>query len=429
MALGIKPRPISFAGHLDTYVYAFYAYALNLEYQNYIKEAGFAESVLAYRSDLDGKCNVQFSREAFQHIRDRGECTAIALDIKGYFDSIDHRLLKEKWSKILGVGELPIDQYAIYRSLSRYAYVNKSSLVRHFDLDLRSGDRRPTLLDYLGTGSFLEKFDTLRSRNLIERHSMHDDLPDGKKRFYGIPQGLAISALLSNVYLVDYDKLMAEKAALEGFYYRRYCDDILIVCDTARAVELQKFAMDAIQAYHLTIQDKKRELIDFRPNTKSKIRAFNKQKLLNDMPGELTTESEQKYYKNLQYLGFEFNGQKSFIRTGSISRYAWKMHHRITKTVYMAYSENAKGDRIFLQQLYHRYSHLGQRNFPRYAYNASKLYYVNSKGVRKDGMNSPAVRHQLSNHWPRLRHTLENKNVQRILNRSQKGKLKKIKKA
>ena len=60
---------------------------------------GSAECILAYRSDL-GKCNIQFAKEAFDQVRKRGECTAIALDIKGYFDNIDHETLKEKWQTI-----------------------------------------------------------------------------------------------------------------------------------------------------------------------------------------------------------------------------------------------------------------------------------------------------------------------------------------
>ena len=427
MALGIKPRPISFAGHFDTYLYAYYAHALNEVYQQYIRDAGFDQAVLAYRSDLDGQCNVQFSREAFQEIKDRGECVAIALDIKGYFDHIDHKLLKEKWCKVLEVDELPIDQYALWRSLTKYSYVNKVAFLKHFKIDIHQGTRRPTLLDYIEKGSFLDKFDTLRGVNLVARNQMHEETPEGRKRFYGIPQGSAISALLSNIYLIDYDEMISEKAKAEGFYYRRYCDDILIVCDSNRAEELQEFALKAIEAYHVQIQSKKTELIAFHPNSKGKIRAFNLRRLLDDCPGDLTADSEERYYKNLQYLGFEFNGQTSFIRTGSISRYAWKMHGRITKTVYMAYSPRAKGHKIFLQQLYHRYSHLGQRNFPRYAYNSAKPYYVNSKGVRKEGMDSPAVRKQLSKHWERMRHTLEHKNAQRVNDRNKKGKLKRIK--
>jgi len=47
------------------------------------------------------------------------------------------------------------------------------------------------------------------------------------QEYYGIPQGSALSALLSNIYLVDFDEYMFKLGQTIGFIYRRYCDDIL----------------------------------------------------------------------------------------------------------------------------------------------------------------------------------------------------------
>jgi hypothetical protein len=427
--LETKKRPIAYASHLDTYIYAYYAFLLNKRYQGYIRLRGFNRAVLAYRSDLDGQCNIQFSKEVFNYVRQKGECTAIALDIKGYFDHIDHKILKEKWAKILGKNELPEDQYAVFRSLTCYSYVNKNSFLRHFSLKLRELPKKPTLLDYMDGRSFREKMASLRSENLITRNEAHELLPDGYKRYYGIPQGLAISALLSNVYLIDYDLWWQQKAEQEGFLYRRYCDDILIVCETKRALELQKEAIHKISEYHLDIQEKKVELIAFRKNSKGKIRAFNLKKIREEKPAKLSVANEQRYYKSLQYLGFEFNGQNVFIRAGSISRYHRKASGRIIKTVCMAYSEHGKGDRIFKQQLYHRYTHLGNRNFLHYSYNAAKKYYINSAGLRKDSMGSSAIRWQVRKHMDIIQYKLGSKNLQRALHKAYKGKLKKLKRA
>jgi len=152
-SLETKIRPISFASHFDGYIYGFYSFGLNEIYQRYIKAHGFYKSVLAYRTDLNGKCNIQFAKEVFDEIKLRGECTAITIDIKGYFDSIDHDILKEMWCQVLGISSLPIDQYKIYRSLTNYSYVNKSSLLKHFDINLEIKRRKKeywqTLLDRL----------------------------------------------------------------------------------------------------------------------------------------------------------------------------------------------------------------------------------------------------------------------------------------
>ena len=152
-SLETKIRPISFASHFDGYIYGFYSFGLNEIYQKYIKVKGFDKSVLAYRTDLDGKCNIQFAKEVFDEIKLRGECTAIAIDIRGYFDSIDHKILKEMWCKVLGISTLPTDQYRIYRSLTNYSYVNKSSLLKHFKINLEKKRRKKehwqTLLDLI----------------------------------------------------------------------------------------------------------------------------------------------------------------------------------------------------------------------------------------------------------------------------------------
>jgi RNA-directed DNA polymerase len=425
-----KTRPISFASHFDTYIYAFYSFVLTKKYQEYIHKHGFQECVLAYRSDLEGKCNIQFAKEVFDHVKANGECTAIALDIKGYFDHIDHHILKEKWCSILGVNTLPNDHYNLFRSLTKYAYINKTTILKHFGVKPKKFKKKPfTLLDHMqGIGvGFNKKFEILREYKLLVQNNTHDILANGRKRFYGIPQGSSISALLSNIYLIDYDKMMYEKAQKEGFLYRRYCDDILLLCDTKRVLELQKFAIEEIKKYHLTIQDKKVELIEFCENSKGVIRAFNLKKIMHELPSQLNKSNEQRFYKNLQYLGFEFNGKDILIRPGSLSRYFRKMKGRIIKTVCMAYSEQERGEKIFKQQLFHRYTHLGKRNFLHYAYNASKDYYKNSENVRKDGMNSPAIKRQLSRHFDILLYHLNKKNESRAMLKVYKGKLKKFK--
>lgn len=417
--LDTKIRPISFASHFDTYLYSFYSFVLTKKYQEYIKNNSFSDCVLAYRTDLDGKCNIQFAKEVFEFIKNNGECTALALDIRGYFDSIDHDILKDKWCKILGEDVLPEDQYKLYRSLTKYAYVNKSTLLKHFNIVLKKIDKKPpNLLAYIPGATFKEKMQLLRDRNLIVFNDTFE-LVDKKRRYFGIPQGSSISALLSNIYLIDYDKKLSELAKRKGFLYRRYCDDILIVCDHDEASILQKIAIDEIRNYHLEIQDKKVEIIKFCRNSKDQIRAFNQKKIDGASNISINEANEQKFYKNLQYLGFEFNGKDILIRSSSLSRYFRKMKARIAKTVKMAYSDKGVGDRIFKQKLLHRYTHLGKRNFLYYAYNASKEFYVNAKGEKKEGMGSQVIRKQLGRHINILYNSLMNKNTRRA---AQKGK-------
>lgn len=405
-SLETKIRPISFASHFDGYIYGFYSFGLNEIYQRYIKAHGFYKSVLAYRTDLNGKCNIQFAKEVFDEIKLRGECTAIAIDIKGYFDSIDHDILKEMWCKVLGISSLPIDQYKIYRSLTNYSYVNKSSLLKHFDINLEIKRRKKeywqTLLDLipdeLAGSSFREKFDLIRKAKLIVTNKPKKD-KDGIITRKGIPQGSPLSALLSNIYLIDFDDYLCKYGLKEGFEYRRYCDDIMIICPSEKANGIMEvLTREITDKYKLTIQSKKTEVIDFALNEKGIIRAYKREF---DATSQtfILTESTQANYKNLQYLGFEFNGQNIYIRPGSLSRYFRKMKGRIVRSVMMAYSSNSKSNIINKQQIFHRYSHLGKRNFLSYAYNASKKNYTNSKKEVKEGLDSPSIRRQLAAHF------------------------------
>lgn len=405
-SLETKIRPISFASHLDGYIYGFYSFGLNEIYQSYIKNQGFDESILAYRTDLNGKCNIQFAKEVFDEIKLRGECTAIALDIKGYFDSIDHRILKDMWCKVLGISSLPIDQYKIYRSLTNYSYVNKSSLLKHFKINLEKKRRKKeywqTLLDLvpdeLAGSSFHEKFDLIRKAKLIVTNKPKKS-KDETLTQKGIPQGSALSALLSNIYLIDFDDYMCKLGKQEGFVYRRYCDDIMIICPSEKANRImQALTHELTDKYKLTIQTKKTEVIVFALNEKGLIRSYKREFDTNSQ-AFISPSISPNNYGNLQYLGFEFNGQNIYIRPGSLSRYFRKMKGRIVKTVIMAYSKHSKSNVISKQQIYHRYSHLGRRNFLSYAYNASKSYYTNSKREVKEGLDSPSIRRQLAAHF------------------------------
>lgn len=440
--LETKIRPILFASHFDTYIYGFYAFALNKIYQEYIHINGFQEVVLAYRNDLDGKCNIQFAKEAFDEVKlaftKDGECSVIALDIKGYFDHINHTILKRMWCKIINEDDLPIDQYKVYRSLTKYSYVNYSTFLKNFSINLRKiekdqkkkyeGKKRipkgyQSLLDLIPNdingASFNDKMELLRKRRLITVNSMVEK--SSNKRVFkrsGIPQGSAMSALLSNIYLADFDKQIFEKGRKEDFIYRRYCDDLLIICKPDQVNDIKDYMINLINSeYHLTIQDKKTDVIDFMPASNGQIRSF-KREFDKESSTFNSIGNDEKNFKNLQYLGFEYNGKSIYIRASSLSRFFRKMKARVVKTISMAYSKNAKSNKIFKQQIYSRYTHLGKRNFLSYATNASKKYYVNSNGDRKEGMNSPNIKRQIAAHVRILMQEIEKTSEQRA---KQKG--------
>ena len=171
--LETKIRPICFASHIDSLIFSYYSYALTRKYEEYIAEHGLNDCVLAYRSNLDGKSNIQFSKEIFEYVKKRGECSAVALDITGYFDNIDHEILKEKWSKVLDK-KLPEDQYKIYKALTQYSYVNKLSILKKYNVNLRklekSNELPQSLLGFVPGKRDFEKYEQLRADKLIVKN-------------------------------------------------------------------------------------------------------------------------------------------------------------------------------------------------------------------------------------------------------------------
>ncbi|MCB1116623.1 MAG: hypothetical protein KDK71_09150, partial [Chlamydiia bacterium] len=309
------------------------------------------------------------------------------------------------WLKVIRKEKLPPDQYSIYKSLTKYAYVNKNTLLRHLGIDLKKGKKSMKVLFEPSAYNFKR----LRDHNIICTN----------KSSIGIPQGAPISSVLSNIYMVDYDLFFQKMSGNLDFIYRRYCDDILFICKHGQADDIIKLAYDKIEECQLTIQPKKEEKIIFTYGLNGKLRGFDKQRMEEDnlsVQALRSTEGE-KYYKNLQYLGFEFNGQNVYIRSSSMSRYFQRMKKGTETVVKMAYGPNGKGKKIFKRKLFSRYTHLGKRNFITYALKAASDYYKNSNGEVKRGFNSPTIKKQVSRHFSKLKKIIEQKSKQRAENR------------
>lgn len=431
--LECKIRPICYASHLDSLIFGYYAFALSKLYESYIQSKGLQQVVLAYRPGT-GKSNIQHAKDAFDLVKEMNKkyngCTVIALDIKGYFDHIDHAVLKDTWSRVIG-RKLPNDQFKIFEVLTQYSYVRKESLYRKYDVNekklKKKGEFPKTLFDFVPGATIVEKYLRLKKDRLIVKKEPSPKSPIP----VGIPQGSPMSSLLSNIYLVDYDEEMVELARKKGFHYRRYCDDILLICPTSMANEIKNYAISQISSsrWKLTIQAAKAEVIDFVKTEKGKFRSFRRKKNEPDTPIKPTSSNFARLAKKSQYLGFEFDGETIFIRASSLSRYFRKMKARLDKTVAMAYSPKGQDGKIRKTQIIERYTHLGQRNFLSYAKKAaSKRYKSSETGEWKDGLDSPAILKQISRHIQILERSLQMKNNQRYSLKLKGGKIFKKKK-
>lgn len=361
-----KERPIAFASHMDSQIYAYYSSLLNVLYEAQITKREIGDSVLAFRSL--GKSNIDFAKQAFDRISEYGQCGVVAVDISGFFDNLDHETIKKNWCTLLDTERLPPDHYNVFKSLTQFSLVSKYDVYELFDISKnnpRDGRKR-----ICAAKEFREK---VRRNGLITGNPKHSK---------GIPQGSPISALLSNVYMLDFDERMQKAISEIGGTYYRYCDDMLFIIPTKSIKDIEQTVRVEISKLKLDINPDKTEIRLFRPTR----------------AGGLVSE------KPLQYLGFTFDGQQILIRSAALARYS----ERMRRGVRLAKATKKKRDRLkaragiesqplFKQKLYAKYSHLGNRNFIRYGLRAA------------DKMNSKAIRRQLKPLWSRLQKEIEGK--------------------
>ncbi len=211
----IKERPICYASHKDAALYAHYAEILNKKYGSILSSEGLSECITAFRPD-SGKCNIHFAQEAFEWIGCHMPCAALAYDVKSFFDSLDHQILKRKWQEVVGTNALDADHFSVFRSLTKSFRVDRDEVYKIFSISIHNpkanGRNR-----ICSAAEFREK--------IVQAGML-------KKIESGIPQGTPISAVLSNIYMLDFDRAVSKQIENVGGLYRRYCDDILCIVPT-----------------------------------------------------------------------------------------------------------------------------------------------------------------------------------------------------
>lgn len=313
-----KERPIRYAARADAYIYARYRHHLSQLYEKMLGSHGIGDNILAYRRipatpDKGGKCNIHFARDAFLKIRALGNGYALALDISGFFEHLDHERLRQMWCRLLSVNRLPDDHYKVFKNITQYAVVDKQSLYErlgHF------GPKKKT-----ATGKIIKGYLTpLKNMptQLCNGEEFRKKLAGGNgvksiisKNFkpYGIPQGSPISDLLANVYLFDFDLIVADWCREIGGHYFRYSDDILIICpgDDADAIQMMERVRSLIETFGAKLKIKKEKSSVF--TFQSKANGDQNFKLVHGTQGRNGPE----------YLGFRYDGRNAYLRDSTLS--------------------------------------------------------------------------------------------------------------
>ncbi|MDR0957170.1 MAG: reverse transcriptase/maturase family protein [Candidatus Nomurabacteria bacterium] len=300
----MKNRPIMFASHHDSCIYAFFASLLREKYESRILNTSLNDSVIGYRripisQNLQtNKSNIDFANEIFRTIKTRDNFAVICLDIKGFFDSMNHRKIRDSICDILDVGELPKSFKIVLCVIMKYRYISYS---RKLNKIISSRKVSDSLHEAIG------KNEIAILKNKYAR---------------GIPQGSPISDILANIYLYNFDKKMTEKiSAWGGALYRRYSDDILLLVPLNKAKEIYEYARAEIEKEKVKIGKDKTEIY--------------KISLADNKIFDITSQYESGYKKNrkrIQYLGFEFDLQNIIERPGTVEK-NYRRAKKITKSM------------------------------------------------------------------------------------------------
>ncbi|MEQ9219295.1 MAG: reverse transcriptase domain-containing protein [Cyclobacteriaceae bacterium] len=375
-----KQRHIFFASHLDSMVYGYYSYLLTVAYEEFLKDKPYGSVAVAYRKiplengRSGNKSNIEFAHEALEFIENNKDraLSIIVADVTSFFDNLDHRLLHFQWKRLLQVDDLPDDHYAVYKNLIARRYVNENELFKRFQNKLMVERFKPNdtsqkeikrksvskiynlknerVVAFCETEEFFEQASDLirvdRPQNEAVRKSR------GKDPLKGIPQGTPISASLANIYLLDFDERIYKKASdsSKNAYYQRYSDDLIIVCDRKD----EKYFCDLIQSEiekeaNLQIQPEKTSVYRYERNSESEFK------------GGILEDGKVNPNKQLEYLGFSYDGSKVYVKTAGFSKFYRTMKRSFRRGAHFAKKSHIPSDSLFETRLYKRFTHVGSK--------------------------------------------------------------------
>jgi len=269
---GEKKRELFYASHLDSLIYSYYAKMLSEKYEIKIKSTTYnlGNVVNAYRSipvnpdspNGPNKCNIDFANDVFKFILNckQEEFNVIAFDITSFFDNLNHKKLLDLWAVILDSEKLPPDHFNVFKNITRYSHIDIVDIFEEFKDGIytrkksKFGERlaikqkpvdKISFLRNQSAIAFCTKEDFFKVKGKLLQPSKTRLDKDGNViyRDFGIPQGSPISSVLANIYLLNFDQEINGFVTKIGGIYRRYSDDIVVVCPVKYKNEFSSVAL------------------------------------------------------------------------------------------------------------------------------------------------------------------------------------------
>jgi hypothetical protein len=206
--------------------------------------------------------------------------------------------------------------------------------------------------------------------------------------------------------LLHFDNVINKFITDAGGIYRRYSDDMVVVCPLKIKDELSGLVYKEIGKYELEIQQSKTQIFQFKKEN-GKLRCGQEfDKVVN-------------WDKNFVYLGFEFDGENVLLKSASLSGYYRKMKRSVNRALHFAGSKygNNRGI-VFKRRLFKKFSYRGAKRIRKWLWNEKEnkfkksdsynwgnfLSYANkASGI----MVSNKIKQQIKRHWNILNKLLD----------------------
>lgn len=319
----IKKRPLRYSARKDAAIFAYHRHYLSEYYEVELQRRCIVDLPVAYRKiqRFDGKgnkCNIDFAADVFGFIRDLGNCDVTVVDISGFFESLDHTVLKNNWEGLLR-RPLNLAETAVFNAITKYTVVDRTQTFERLGLFEKTGGtnrkkRRQRQIDKMRAQKHVQLCTPKEFRakvcggdnylpSLLRKHSLD----------YGIPQGTPISDLLANLYLIDFDTRLARWVRKQGGRAYRYCDDIVVVLPTESA-----------KPYSIAKDYLENSIENFGEHLKIKPEKVSVSRFVQGSDRQYYTHIIGKSSRNgLEYLGFQFDGKIVQLRNSTLSN-AWR---------------------------------------------------------------------------------------------------------
>lgn len=326
-----KPRNIFYASHIDGYIYSYYNFLLAQKYEEYLRENGLSDVVSAYRPVKKGGenfSNIHFAREANAFVTNSGGCKILCLDITKFFDNLSVDVLKNNWGRIWSSNNTEIledDHYKVFKSLKNFHFVEEKDLTRIFNKNPRKRKNAERGVKQVEKNeinlSLHERICSFEKLREINNASETEKLIRNKSKLKikGIPQGTAISGMLANISMIDFDFIVKKTMDKLGAFYRRYSDDIFIAFPSEINFEkIEEFIRSMLKKCS-------NGNLDFNSNKTNRCVYAEREN------GEGFCHNVEGKLSSFQYLGFEFNGKRCHVRSSSMSKNRAKIVRIIKK--------------------------------------------------------------------------------------------------